>query len=300
MPDLRAYVSNCIVKGEMVTHREDGSWTRDHIQLSLDGLTFDLYQKREVIAGKNSDLKHTWNHTTDIVARSIDDNQLEEVKSKILDICNLLSFASGSRIWPFGYDFPDGSGIGSRHSVSGTTEFFRPVLEITDGKAVRVFIEKTWTEYRKLKGRRKLPEIIDYLVKAELPQQPVELKLLIIFVVLEGLKDTYAKVNSIPYARGYFRKISSPPRPNIGREPTYSFEELLTLMLKEVKMKKRLKRIIKLRNQIIHSGLSRRPSKSNWKTYENSQDIVREYILRLLNYTGTWFPYSSPNSPKTI
>ena len=300
MSDLRAHVCNCLVKGESVTDREDGSFIRDHIQFSLDGITYDLYQKKEVIFESASNFKNCWNHTTDIIARAIDEDDVDGVKTKIVDICNLLSFVCGSRVWPFEYEFPDGPMMGSHSSMLGTTESFRPVLEIVDGKAVRVFIEKTWFQYQKLKRKRKLPEIIDYLVKAELPQQPVELKLLIVFIVLEGLKDTYAKVNRIPFIKGRFKKVSTPPRPNVKKEPPYGFEELLTLMLKDVKIRKGLKRIVGLRNEIIHSGLSRRSDDSNWRTYENSQDIVREYILRLLGYTGSWYPYSTPNKPKTM
>jgi len=253
-----------------------------------------------VIFGNFSDLKHKWNPTTEIVVRCVSERTFEKAKKSVTDICNLLAFATGSRVSPYGYEFPDGSGNKSFHSVIGTTEYFRPVIEVVNGASVRQYVERLWSKYQSLKKKRNLPVIFDYLVKAELPQQPVELKLLIAFVVFEGLKDTYAKTNRIPYARGFYRKVSSPPLPNPAREPRYTFEELLTEMLRVARMRKGLKRITTLRNQIIHSGLSRRPDKSNWRTYERSQDIIREYLLRILEFRGTYFPYSSPNYFRTM
>jgi len=300
MSDLRAFVCNCPIKGENLTTLDTGGRTRNHIQFSLGGRTFDLFQERSVIVGSFSDLKHKFNPTTEIVVRSVSERTLEKAKESVTDICNLLAFATGSRVSPYGYEFPDGSGNKSFHSVIGTTEYFRPVLEVVNGASVRQYVEKLWSKYQSLKKKRNLPVIFDYLVKAELPQQPVELQLLIVFVVLEGLKDTYAKTNRIPYARGFYRKVSSPPRPNPAREPKYTFEQLLTEMLRVARMRKGLKRITTLRNQIIHSGLSRRPNKSNWRTYERSQDIIREYLLRILGFRGTYFPYSSPDYFKTI
>lgn len=283
-----------------MTTREEGGWTRNHIQFNLGGQIFDLFQNREVVVGNLSDLKHKWNPTTEIVVRSVTPQDLKKTKSQITDICNLLAFVTGSRVWPYGYEYPDGSGAKSFQSVVGTTQYFRPVLEVVNGAKVRECIEGTWPTYQKIKKKRNLPAIFDYLVKAELPQQPVELQLIILFIVLEGLKDTYAKSERIPYSHGFYRKVSTPPRASLRREPTYGFEELLTKMLRGVGMRKGLRRIVTLRNQIIHSGLSRRPNRSNWKTYENSQDIVREYILRILKFRGSYIPYSSPNGTKTI
>lgn len=141
--------------------------------------------------------------------------------------------------------------------------------------------------YLRLERARKLPLVIDYLVRAEQPGQPMEIQLLIAFVVLENLKSTYAKSASIPFKKGFFRKI---PRPQRGSD-TYSFEELLQLMFRDVGMRKGLKRIIRLRNQIIHSGVSHRTYSWQRAKYEHLQYLIREYLLRLMRYNGEYLTY---------
>ncbi|EFK05664.1 conserved hypothetical protein [delta proteobacterium NaphS2] len=300
MADLRAFICNCIIRGDKFSLKENGGRIRNHLELRLSGYLVDLYQAEKVILGNRSDLINRWNHTTELVISNVIPEHVNKVKNIITDLTNLLSFINVSRIWPYGWEYPDRSGLKSFTSTIGTTQYFRPVIDIDDGSKVSDFIHQIWRPYQKNKRKRKLPELIDYLIQADLPQQPVELRLAILFVVLENLKDTWARVQRIPYAHGYFRKISNPPKPNIRKEPTYSFEELLAQMLKSVGMRRGLKRIIKLRNQIIHSGLSRRPFRSNQKTYENCQDIVREYVLRLLKFSGSFYPYTSPNVVKII
>ena len=67
-------------------------------------------------------------------------------------------------------------------------------------------------------------------------------------------------------------------------------------MLNEVGMKKGLKRIIRLRNEIIHSGLSRKSHRAQFTMYEKIHDIIREYLLRLLKYHGNYLIYSSASN----
>ena len=43
---------------------------------------------------------------------------------------------------------------------------------------------------------------------------------------------------SIPFVSRHFRKISASPKPNPKKEPFYTFEDLLKLMLLDVKMGK--------------------------------------------------------------
>ena len=116
------------------------------------------------------------------------------------------------------------------------------------------------------------------------------------FVALENLKGTYAKSKGIPYHGGYFRKADGQQCLNLSRAPKYSFEELLELMFKEKGIKKGLKRIITLRNDIIHSAISKRPFNSQLKTYEACHEIIRKYILRLLEFNGSYQSYENPNS----
>lgn len=169
---------------------------------------------------------------------------------------------------------------------------FRPLIEIHDGDAVKSYMEQVWTKYRKLKRARKLSEVINMLTTCELPKLPLEVRLGQIFVLLENLKSTFAKQANIPFISGFFRELSNPPKADPKKEKKLSFKELLQRMLATEGMKPRLTRIISLRNEIIHFGLSRKPYKSLKKNYDYCHDIVREYLLRLLGFSGEYLIYS--------
>jgi hypothetical protein len=64
-------------------------------------------------------------------------------------------------------------------------------------------------------------------------------------------------------------------------------------MLRLVDMRRVLKPVVALRNEIIHSGLSRKSHTRQWRMYERIQDLVREYLFRLLGYHGEFFTYAS-------
>lgn len=91
------------------------------------------------------------------------------------------------------------------------------------------------------------------------------------------------------YRKGYFRKPPTRPGKDGG---AYSFEELVSLMLRQVDMRKGVKRFVKLRNDLIHSGLSRKPHQRQWALYADIHDLIREYILRLLGYRVRYWPYA--------
>lgn len=189
----------------------------------------------------------------------------------------------------YGHDYLDGSNCGARNAALGTAEYFRPSIEIKDGETIKFFIEQTYPSYVNLEKTRKLNVAFDYLIQAERYNQPTELRLIIAFTILENLKETFAQSKSIPYIKHHFRKR---PKPEKGRD-IYSFNELLHMMFQDIGMENNLKEIIELRNEIIHSGVSGKPAETQFVMYEKIHDIIREYILRLLNYHGNYLIYSS-------
>mgnify|MGYP005806217289 CR=1 FL=1 len=285
MADLRAYVANCLVGGHTFT-RERQHVTRDTIELVCDGKTLVLKQRPDVASGRFQALKGTFADTTQILVSDVAGSEVTKTLDIVYRVCWLLSLAGLSRVVCYGYDYPDRSGNSSRHTAFGTAEFFRPTLEIRDGRLIKAFIEQTYPTFKRLERSRKLNVVIDYLLQAERPSQPTECKLLFAFVLLENLKDTFARSKGIPYQKGFFRKSVGP------RSRKYSFEELLQLMFADVRMRRGLKRIVRLRNDIVHSGLTRRPHAKNWAMYERIHDIVREYLLRVLGYRGEYLVYS--------
>lgn len=129
------------------------------------------------------------------------------------------------------------------------------------------------------------------LTIAELPVQLLEVKIAQIFIVMENLKGTFATKTRSPFFKGYFRNDAYPKRP-LHKQPRIGFEALLTLMFKDVGMKPSLRRIVRLRNEIIHFGLSRKIYSSLRKDYDYCHDVVREYLLKLLHYEGEYLLYS--------
>ena len=279
-----AKVANYFGHGNERTDFPNGSWSWNVLSVNVSKYCIRIIQRPNVIANKTK--AEGMIYTSDIEVFGV--NRYREGERIVNDLCRILSLASFSQVVPFNYNY---DGCGRTINISAEAMFFRPLINIKDGKKTQQYIEKVWVKYRKKKNSRKLAEVIEMLTIAELPVQPLEVKLAQIFVVLENLKSTYAKSQKIPFHSGFYRKISSPPK-ELKKEPRYSFNELLTKMFFDVGMKPSLKKILNLRNEIIHFGLSRKPYRSLRKDYDFCHDIVREYLLRFLGYEGNYLLYS--------
>lgn len=287
MSTLTVSVANCVIGGERTTNYDNG-WLRNLIQLQLGNHEVEIVQQPTAFRADSSSLKDHFNFTTQLFIHGV--RELRAARVVADDISALLSLATMSQVRPFAYEY---NGDRSTHTTTGITVIYRPTIEVQDGRQVRHYLESTWISYRKLKRRRKLAAVIDYLVTADLPLQPLEVRLLLVFVAMENLKATYAREKKIPYSTRGFHKVTIPMTRSIKRYRTYTFEELLRLMLHEVGILRGLKQTSRLRNQIVHWGLSKRPYASLDRTYDFCQDLTREYLLRLLQYEGPFLLYSS-------
>ncbi|UTY60468.1 hypothetical protein [Massilia sp. erpn] len=292
--DLRAYVANCLVAGQFMTNY-NGFLLRDTLKFECEGRVFTLKQSRSVVERKFNEMKGKFCETTEIIVSNVGRNEVQKCLAAIDRICWLLSFAGLSKVMRYEYEYPDGSSLGMQDAVSGTVEFFRPTLDLRDGRLIAEFIQQTYPTYVIHERRRRLNVVIDYLLQAERSNQPTECKLIFAFVLLENLKESFARSKSIPYVKGFFRVSDAP------KARAYGFEELLQLMLKDVGMRRGLKRIVKIRNEILHSGLYLKPHSKRWAAYERIHDLLREYVLRLLGYRGNYLTYvSASNSSKKL
>lgn len=253
-----------------------------------------LKQKPNVITGKISDFRGRFCETSEILVRDVQPSEVDKTLKSIEKICWLLSFAGLSRVVYYRHDYPDDGFNQSQHAAIGTAEFFRPTINIQDGALVKSFVEQTYPNFERLEENRKINVAIDYMLQAERHEQPTECRLILAFVLLENLKYTFARSKSIPYINGYFRKT-----PNSKGEK-YSFKELMDLMLKDVGITRDLSAIIDLRNEIIHSGLSQKSQHDQWKIYEKTHDLLREYILKLLGYHGSYLTYVSASNLQAV
>jgi hypothetical protein len=293
MPDLRAHVANCLIHGEMITDHGKGSFIRDTVTFTCQGRKFIVTQKPEVVKSPVSQITGRFSETTQILVPNVAKTAVSKVLASIDRICWLLSFACQSKVICYGHDYPTDA-PSARKSVIGTTQFFRPVFEINDGAVIRDFIDQTYPAYTKLEKSRMLNVAIDYLLQAEREALPTECRLIFAFVLLENLKHTYAVNEGIPFVNGFFRKGPNP------KDDTISFKAMLTRMFKAVGMTPELDGIVSLRNAIVHSGVSNLTDHANLELYEQIQDLVREYLLRLLGFKGSYAPYSNVNGAHAV
>lgn len=293
MADLRAHVANCLIGGEEKTDLGKDSSICNTVTLTCEGRKFIVTQQREAIQKPASYFTGRLSETTQILVPNVANSDVPEVLKTIDRICWLLSFACQSKVVCYGHDYP-AEALGVRRSVVGTTRFFRPVFEIQDGAAIRKFIDQTYPAYTQLERSRTLNVAIDYLLQAERESLPTECRLIFAFVLLENLKHTYAVSEGIPFIKGFFRIGPSP------KDATISFKLMLTRMFKAVGMTPALDNIVSLRNSIVHSGISGLTHHDNWEAYEQIQDFVREYLLRLLGFRGSYVLYSNVNGAKAV
>jgi hypothetical protein len=295
MSTLKAYVANCLIAGDEFTHHPDGSMIRDVVRFKCNKWEFKFRQHPSVVRREFEQFKDNFCKTTTVEVENVSPNQIKSVLKTLENICSLLSFACQSEVVCYGHEFQE---TGHFESVSGTANSFRPPIEINNGVSIKHFIEQSYPAFHKLHNKRKLSVVFDYLVHADKFDQPTEISLLLLFVALENLKDTYAKAQGIPYINGWYRKYSA-TQGKYGAK--YNFEELLNLMMKSVRMRRSLNQVIALRNEIIHSGLSQKSNLQQWRMYERIQDIIREYIIRVLDYKGEFFTYTSQGMlPKKV
>ncbi len=294
MSDYWAGLTNCLVVGEEFTETETHR-VRNLIRLNLGGFDIELHQYPDVISNRQNYVG-TQVQSTSVWIRDLKKEDFERAENIVHDISEILSFACASQIRKYGYEYSEAAPPGRYHlMVPGVARFFRPIIWSQMGDVVRDFIEKIWPKYHELRDKRQLHIVIDLLALTQMEGIPQELQLMMSFTALENLKSTYAKSQGIDFVEGWFRKISTPPKSDPRKEPRYSFEELLVQMLSQKGINRSLDKVIELRNEIIHSGISEISFEDQLDILGFSQDLIREYLLRLLGFTGKYQAYSQPN-----
>lgn len=265
MEELIVGVANCLIGGSERSQYAS-HWARDRIDLVLSRTHLTIRQKRAALPGKHSDLAGKSVHTTDIEFHDLPKAKVKAAERIADDVCWLLSLATLSPVRPFSYYC---GRYGRSQGVTYRAQVFRPLISSSDGDEIRHFVLAAWPCFRRLKRQRRLPAIIDYLVLADRPEQPVEISTLLLFTALESLKSTHS-----PGQRG-------------------RFEARVRRMLKDVRMQRGLRHVVVLRNRIIHEGLAGIPYEQLRRHHDRLQDILREYLLRLLGYQGRYLLYSA-------
>lgn len=272
--DFVAQISNCPILAS-------ADRARGELALALGRRRVILIQDAEIAATPAHSLQGLALLTTSLVLPDLKPAKIREAEAVAHDVACLLMLATMSQTRYVGYQYGSES---LNHRIRGIYNLFRPSIEVDDPDAVRLFLESTWPSYRRYRSRRKLAVVIEYLTEAEHPQRTLQMQALLAFVAFESLKTTYASAAGIPFQKGYFRRPNGKP---------YSFGTLATMMLGAVGMNPGLRRLIGLRNHIIHSGLTSRPLSSLYSSYCALQELLRRYLLRLLNYRGPYLDFKN-------
>ncbi len=293
MADYLALIANCPLMGELSSSVGDQRYL-NLIKLRIDKFDIEIIEDPKIVTHNFSDFQGQRLHTTDLRIRDISNAQFKDAELIACELGELLSLATCSPVRKYGYDF---EGERLLQAVTGQMQYFRPLIDTHRGDLVRSLLEKTWPAYRQLRDVRKLDIAFQYYVLSQQSEQPREMLLVVTFVLLENLKHNFALHQGYPYIKGYFRSYgATTSKPGKGR----GFEELLVDMLQQVGMTPALGSIIQLRNELIHSGISTLDTTTQTTIYCSCQDIIREYLLRLLKYTGQYYPYSTSNKPSMI
>jgi hypothetical protein len=274
MSDYRAFFANCVLGGSIDVH--------------LDGFDVEIIPLPG-IANSPADYRGRSVHTADLYIRDMDLQQFAAAEELARDVAALLSFATASEVVCFGYEYPDRDPFEQFRSYVAQLQNFRPTLEVQNAAVMGQFLEMTFPTYRQLVAQRQLNIAFSYYVLSQKEGLPVELHLLSLFILLEQLKHTFAPLHGFPLIRNRFRNmgatIANPGRPA-------SFQSMLTPMFAAVGMAPNLGPIINLRNRLIHSGLTHLNFADMWDMLCAIEDIVREYLLRVLNYHGPYRRFS--------
>jgi hypothetical protein len=291
MADLKVEVANFTGIGAQrstygVTGK--GSWSLNHIPWRLAQFDVDLYQRPVFLGERLVPLLGQQVHTTDIFVRNVDPSELEKAKRVVNDLCWLLSLARLSQVTPFSYRYQNSVRVNRSDRIMMD---FRAPISHFEGAGTQTFVAETWSAYRTLKTRRDLQEFIDYLTIAERPDQPIEVRALLVSVVIEGLKATYARSKGIPYVNNFFRTKKRTKKTN--ELIAYSFADLVKEMLAEVGMPPMQKRLVAMRNEIVHFGLSDLDVKTLANRYAMGMSLVTRYMFRLMGYNGAMHDYQA-------
>lgn len=264
---------------------DDGS-VRGLVRLALDGFQVELRQAPWVIHDQWSTHRSQWRETTQAQVLDVPAPRASEAQAVLERLAQLLGFATASEVSVAAWEHELSNPSAQRRSTSGTINYLRPVIRTREGTTVRMFLEQTWAGFNLERERRNLPAVFHYLALAEREDTPLELKLAIHSIVLEQLKHSFATSANYVFLGGFFHVPGTVhPSPTSRR----GFQALLGDMFGSVGMQPALTPVRDIRNEILHSGLSARPFAEIMEMEGEILKLIREYLLRLLGYTGEFY-----------
>jgi len=297
--DYIANLSNCPILGEkssIVNNRR----ILNLLQLTIDGFPIEIVQPFEII-DQFDDLRGRQTVGTIIRLPAVSIGDVERLNTTTQELAELLGFITGSFVKRYWWSHGK---AGNGSPIVGAVWASHPILERSNGSAIRRFLETTWPHYHAIRDSRKLNEVFDAVSSIQIAHLPIEVEAAITFITLEQLKATFGHSTNIPHEkRGFVKKrytkiVCSRPKAVIE---FYSLKELLEEMFNAASVPNvDLTQLVSVRNAIIHEGKSNLSVKDLVEQLYIYQDYIREYLLRIIGFKGDFMLFSSPRIWKTI
>ena len=278
MSNLRAYVMNSKVQGELFSEGVDVQGVRDTLVFTCEGQRFILQTKPDQLA--------------EILVENVAPQQVTATLEAIERICWLLAFATQSQVACYGHNYPDCTPHKLLNSIHRPGQEADHVINPADGAAIRKFVDQTYPQFKALESARSLKVVIDYMLQAARPGLPMECKLVFLSVLLENLKHTYGTHLQYAIKGGKFVDPVTKAR--------LDFQDMMNLMFSAVGMAPGLQPLVDLRNEVLHTGVATLTHAQQKLQYDAATDLIREYLLRLLGFKGNFDVSPTGGSVKTI
>ena len=236
--------------------------------LAIYGIDCTYYKTSLDLSGYEMELTIPRNKIKDGVAeiyiKNVPEENIERLKSIIYCLADLFSFSTTAQVRFCRIKYGNTEMSMGKSGVPARSKIF------DTPSCIKEFVEKCWDTYIQLRERRELKVVIEMLVSIDLVNLPIESKLSIIFILLENLKYTYAK------DKGYSNT----------KKKKLEFKGILKEMFEEYGIKDDLSDVVKLRNDIIHQGLSEIPFEEQKNILLFCRELIIEYFIRLVGCAG--------------
>lgn len=281
----------------------------DYIIFECDTYIFKLQQLASPLAQK--ECVNETRITTHLFIENFEANDVPNILNIIDNICLLLSFATQTFVYRKEYKIDSLSTDRMVHQY--TINPPNPIIPL-NRKAIREFIETTYTTFKKLKSTRQLIVIFGYLCEANRSTLALEIALISHYVAIENLKNTFALDNRYEYSGQHFTHKDFPPLDNPptnvedywlpkGKRKKYVHKMYgqitsteMTLRMFEASHFNRdeIMPFLEKRNKMIHEGILLPLGDENYmgqaiEDRRDVSDLLRKYLLTLLNYKGAYY-----------
>jgi len=310
MKTLEIFLFNLFMVGEDFSNISETRRSRNTTIIKCEGYIFEF--KQIDIHFNQYKFLNQQKITTVVKILNVQSTEIESILQIIDDLCWLLSFCQQSYVCRAGYKYDSGE---HWHGTLGTINNKNNIIE-NRGQDIRYFIEQVYPTFKKLKSKRQLTVIFGYICEAYRPSLAYEISLISHYVAIENLKQTFALDKGYKYSRGYFSHKDYPALDVAPKDlenyfpPTRKTKQYIHKKFGQVGSAEMTRRMfedigisrdnpmvkfsLKNRNDLIHEGLVFPFGHENYfekaeNDFHNVSNLLRKYILTLLNYKGEYY-----------